>query len=99
MLADSADGAVLVIRAGVTARPLVDRALDTLESSVILGVVLNRVQATPVDRYYYRYDEYAPEQYNSDPPTRKPSSTDGAGPRRPVALSVRGRKRKRRKGR
>lgn len=97
VLADSADGAILVVRAGVTARPLVNRALDTLDSSVVLGVVLNRMRVTPVDRYYYGYDDYAADPYGSAPPASESSADGGSGPRRPVAVSVRGRKRKKRR--
>ena len=57
------DGTVLVVRAGVTARATVERALESLEAGPLLGVVLNDVVATPVDRYYYRYDDYDPYRY------------------------------------
>ena len=33
------------------------------DSRVLLGVVLNDVGFTPVDRYYYRYDDYNPRRY------------------------------------
>lgn len=57
------DGTVIVVRAGVTAKATVERALESLEAGPLLGVVLNDVVATPVDRYYYRYDEYDPYRY------------------------------------
>jgi hypothetical protein len=31
--------------------------------STLLGVVLNDVAFTPVDRYYYQYDDYNPRRY------------------------------------
>lgn len=58
-----ADGTVLVVRAGRTAKGSVERALESLEGGPILGVVLNDVVPTPVDRYYYRYDDYDPYRY------------------------------------
>jgi capsular exopolysaccharide synthesis family protein len=57
------DGVVLVIRAGRTPRPLVERAVDAVSGGKVVGVVLNAVQITPVDRYYYKYDEYNPDRY------------------------------------
>lgn len=58
------DGTVLVVRAGATAKGSVDRALESLEGGPVLGVVLNDVVPTPVDRYYYRYDDYDPYRYS-----------------------------------
>lgn len=60
-----ADGAVLVVRAGTTTRPLIARARASLAQSTLLGVVLNDVAFTPVDRYYYQYDDYDPRRYAS----------------------------------
>lgn len=60
------DGTLLVVRAGVTAKATVERALESLEAGPLLGVVLNDVVATPVDRYYYRYDDYDPYRYSDD---------------------------------
>jgi capsular exopolysaccharide synthesis family protein len=37
------DGVVMVVRAGVTQRPALDQALEALEDSKILGVVLNQI--------------------------------------------------------
>ena len=62
-----ADGAILVIRARKTTRPLIMRARDSLADGRLLGVVLNDVQFTPVDRYYYQYDDYNPRRYASRP--------------------------------
>lgn len=58
-----ADGALVVVRSGATPKPLVLRAVESLAPGAILGAVLNDVQMTPVDRYYYRYDDYDPERY------------------------------------
>jgi len=57
------DGALLVVRAGKTTGTLIDRARASLAHSTLLGVVLNDVAFTPVDRYYYRYDDYNPRRY------------------------------------
>ena len=64
VLGTLSDGVVLVVRANKTPRPLVERAVDAVANSKILGVVLNAVQITPVDRYYYKYDEYNPDRYS-----------------------------------
>lgn len=57
------DGALLVVRARKTTATLIDRARASLAHSTLLGVVLNDVEFTPVDRYYYRYDDYNPRRY------------------------------------
>ena len=57
------DGALLVVRAGKTTGTLIDRARASLVHSTLLGVVLNDVGFTPVDRYYYQYDDYNPRRY------------------------------------
>jgi capsular exopolysaccharide synthesis family protein len=57
------DGALLVIRAGKTTGSLIERARASLVHSTLLGVVLNDVAFTPVDRYYYQYDDYNPRRY------------------------------------
>ncbi len=59
----SCDGALLVVRAGKTTGTLIARARASLAHSVLLGVVLNDVGFTAVDRYYYRYDDYNPRRY------------------------------------
>lgn len=58
-----ADGALVVVRAGQTPKPMIHRALECLDKGMILGAVLNDVRLTPVDRYYYRYDDYDPDRY------------------------------------
>jgi capsular exopolysaccharide synthesis family protein len=59
-----ADGAILVVRARMTSRSLVNRACASLSTGTLLGVVLNDVHYTPVDRYYYQYDDYNPRRYS-----------------------------------
>ncbi|MDQ7007556.1 MAG: CpsD/CapB family tyrosine-protein kinase [Acidobacteriota bacterium] len=59
-----ADGLVFVIRAGLTSRQIVRKALAQITSGKVIGVVLNDVRYTLVDRYYYRYDEYGGSYYD-----------------------------------
>jgi capsular exopolysaccharide synthesis family protein len=66
VFAPRTDAALLVVRSRSTARPLVHKALEALESVPLLGAVLNAVAHTPVDRYYYRYDAYDPYAYAAD---------------------------------
>jgi len=60
VLASHADGSLLVVRASTSTMPLIRRAKESLAGTNILGVVLNDVVFTVVDRYYYRYDEDEP---------------------------------------
>jgi capsular exopolysaccharide synthesis family protein len=60
VLVAHADDALLVVRAGTTTKSLVRRAKDSLIGARALGVVLNDVAFTTVDRYYDKYDEYRP---------------------------------------
>lgn len=59
------DGAILIVRAGRTTRPLIMRARASLAHGKVIGAVLNDVSFTPVDRYYYQYDDYNPRRYAS----------------------------------
>jgi len=59
------DATMLVVRARKTPKPLVERALQALSSGNVIGITLNYVQITPVDRYYYKYDDYNPERYTA----------------------------------
>lgn len=63
VLINRADGALLVVRSGKTRYALVDRLLDTLPRSRMLGVVLNRSheQLAENDYYYKRRDRRADE--------------------------------------
>ena len=63
VLSSVSDGALLVVRARKTTGTLIERARTSLAHSSLLGVVLNDVAFTPVDRYYYRYDDYNPRRY------------------------------------
>jgi capsular exopolysaccharide synthesis family protein len=63
VLNDVSDGALLVIRAGKTTGTLIDRACASLSHGTLLGVVLNDVVFTAVDRYYHHYDDYQPRRY------------------------------------
>ena len=56
LLINSADGAMLVVRAGKTRYATVERLLEQLPRERMLGVVLNRSQETMEDSsaYYYR---------------------------------------------
>ena len=63
VLASHADGALLVVRARTTTTPLIRRARESLSAARFLGVVLNDVVFSTVDRYDNRYDDYAPERY------------------------------------
>lgn len=64
------DGAILVVRARRTTRPLIERARASLSHGTLLGAVLNDVEFTPVDRYYYQYDDYNPRRYSGRESTR-----------------------------
>jgi hypothetical protein len=46
---------------------LIIRARDSLSDGRLLGAVLNDVEFTPVDRYYYQYDDYNPRRYAGRP--------------------------------
>jgi capsular exopolysaccharide synthesis family protein len=72
-----ADGAILVVRARKTTRPLIERARASLSHGTLLGAVLNDVAFTPVDRYYYQYDDYNPRRYAGRQATK--DGDDGKG--------------------
>lgn len=59
-----ADGMIFVVRAGLTSRQVVHKALESVTNGRILGLVLNDVRYTVVDRLYYRYDDYGKSYYN-----------------------------------
>ena len=63
ILASHADGVLLVVRARMTTTALIRRAWESLSGANVLGVVLNDVVFTIVDRYYSRYDESEPGRY------------------------------------
>jgi protein-tyrosine kinase len=53
ILSPMADGIVLVVRAGVTQRPDIERALSVFDRQRVLGVVLNDADPTEPDPYGY----------------------------------------------
>ena len=58
ILADMCDGVLLVVRAGVTPAPTVQRARQELQSRNIVGVLLNAVQQSHLYGSYYYYQTY-----------------------------------------
>jgi Mrp family chromosome partitioning ATPase len=56
LLGPLADGVLKVVRAGITPRDAVERALSAFERGKVLGLVLNDVEG-PVDTYEYAYAE------------------------------------------
>src|SRR5688572_197211 len=59
LLAAMVEGAVLVVRAGSTSHELVKRAADAIGRSRILGVVLNRAEASGSHEDHYEYYGYS----------------------------------------
>lgn len=53
LLAQMVDGVLFVVRAGKTPFQVVRKSIETLGRDRILGVVLNGVDAEPMDGYYY----------------------------------------------
>lgn len=52
VLARLADGVLIVVRAGVTLRPALERALGAIDGERLMGIVLNGVDATPAAYSY-----------------------------------------------
>jgi capsular exopolysaccharide synthesis family protein len=57
------DGIVLIVRAESTTRDMVTKALDTLGTDKVFGIVLNDVRQAPFSHYQYNY------KYNFKPGT------------------------------
>lgn len=59
LIASHCDGALLVVRSGVTPRTMIANSLKQLERAgcELMGVVLNRVEAKS-NPYYYKYGKY-----------------------------------------
>jgi len=57
-LASVADATILVVRSGQTLRRRVAAAVETVSKHRFLGVILNDVRHTPLERYYNRRDYY-----------------------------------------
>ena len=55
LLGEMAGGTLFVIRAGKSQHPEVAKAIEMLGRDQILGVVLNDMEGTPSDDYYYGY--------------------------------------------
>ena len=55
VLAPQCDGVILVVRAGITPKPLIERALGTFDAERLLGLVLNESGADEPDDYAYGY--------------------------------------------
>ena len=54
-LVDVCDGALLVIRAGMTSRPATAKALQAIDKNKLIGFLLNAVPEKRMEKYYYRY--------------------------------------------
>jgi capsular exopolysaccharide synthesis family protein len=59
ILARIADGVIVVVRAGVTPRPALERALAAIDRERLLGLVLNEVDDSASD--YYPNQDYLPQ--------------------------------------
>jgi protein-tyrosine kinase len=53
IVAPMADGVLMIVRAGVTPKPAIERALSGLEPGKVLGLVLNEAGGRSGDRYTY----------------------------------------------
>jgi protein-tyrosine kinase len=54
-----ADGVLVVIREGVSEKKVVERALDSFDRAVLLGLVVNSCSRSEHDNYYSRYSQAA----------------------------------------
>ena len=54
-LVDICDGAIMVVRSGVTPRPAAAKALDSVNKAKLIGFLLNGVPESRMGRYYYKY--------------------------------------------
>jgi capsular exopolysaccharide synthesis family protein len=54
-LARLADGAILVVRAGMTPRHSVTHTLQMIDKQKLIGFVLNAVSERSIQKYYYKY--------------------------------------------
>ena len=62
VISSHSDATLLVVKAGSTTTPMIRRARESLSAAGFLGVVLNDVVNTAIDRYFdgYDYKGYAP---------------------------------------
>lgn len=58
IVAPMADGLLMIVRAGVTPRPAIERALAGLDRSKVLGLVLNETGGPAADEGYDGYEGY-----------------------------------------
>jgi receptor protein-tyrosine kinase len=75
LLANMADGTLLVVKAGTTPYEAVQRAADAIGRDHLLGVVLNRASREAAHGYVYGYKYY--EQYQASTSSPTPPSTAG----------------------
>jgi capsular exopolysaccharide synthesis family protein len=61
VLAPQCDGVILVVHAGITPKPLIERALGTFDAERLLGLVLNESGGGDSDEYGYSYQAASPE--------------------------------------
>jgi Mrp family chromosome partitioning ATPase len=72
LLSAMVDGAVMVIKAGSTAYPLVKRAVEAITRPRILGVVLNQAESVGHESSYYH--EYGSRYYSGRTSAEPPVS-------------------------
>ena len=70
LIGSMCDGAILVVRSGMTSRTLIKHSLQQLEriQCKLLGTVLNRVETTSraYSKYYGKYGKYYQDSYGSE---------------------------------
>ncbi len=72
LLAGMIDGALLVVRAGTTPYPLVQRAAAAIGAAKVLGVILNRADRRSLGHDYgYHYDDYDRAPRRAPAPKRR----------------------------
>ena len=54
-LVDICDGTIMVVRAGITPRPAVAKALASIDKKKLIGFLLNGVTESRMGKYYYQY--------------------------------------------
>lgn len=72
VLAPIVDGVLLVVRAGFTQRPAIDRALEDIDPDRVMGLVLNDVAEADMGYGYgYGGDQSAPAPVDASTPPRR----------------------------
>jgi len=64
LLASKADLVVMVVQAGKTSFEVVQRAVDAVGRERVIGIVLNRVRATPAS-VYAQQEKQSPDAFES----------------------------------